>query len=122
VSDEIRRADENTDDVVTEAWERATDEIEIRCVDAAYLEPYGQWSVGVAVMEFVREGDLPYDDLRRSIERALSGVEGVERVQREDTEVWIVNGTPSGRDLVAAVAQVVDDRADELRAWYNQLT
>ena len=37
VSDEIRRADENTDDVVTEAWERVTDEPHIRCVDASYL-------------------------------------------------------------------------------------
>ena len=40
---------------MSEAWERRTDEPDIRSVDAGYLRPYGQWQVGVAVMEFVRE-------------------------------------------------------------------
>ena len=121
MSDDVRRADENVDDVVTEAWERVSDEPDIRCVDAGYLERYGYWSVGVAVMEFVREGDAPYDGLRESIEAALAAVQGVDEVQREDNEVWVVRGTPSGRELTAAVARVVDDRAGELRAWYGQL-
>ena len=72
-------------------------------------------------MEFVREGDPPYEELRRAIEAALTQVAGVEEVEREDTEVWIVRGATSGRELTAAVAQVVDDRADALRAWYNRL-
>ena len=121
MSDEIRRADENTDDVVTEAWERVTDEPHIRCVDASYLASFREWQVGVAVMEFVREGDPPYDELRQAIEAALAHVTGVEEVEREDTEVWLVRGAASGRELTAAVAQVVDDRADKLRAWYNRL-
>ena len=72
-------------------------------------------------MEFVREGEAPYEGLRDAIETALAAVHGVEEVQREDNEVWVVRGTPSGRELTAAVARVVDDRADELRAWYDQL-
>jgi hypothetical protein len=72
-------------------------------------------------MEFVRRGDPPYEDLRRAIEDALASVAGVEGVWREDTEVWLVGGSPSGRELVAAVARVVDDRADELRDWCSRL-
>src|SRR5262245_46468523 len=117
VSDELRRADENLDDVVTEAWERVSDEPHLRCVDRGYLEPYGYWSVGVAVMEFVREGEPPYEGLRDAIEAALAGVHGVEQVLQEDNEVWAVRGAPSGRELTVAVARVVDDRADELRTW-----
>ena len=121
MSDEIRRADENTDDVVIEAWERVTDEPDIRCVDAAYLATFQEWQVGVAVMEFVREGDPPAAALRAEIEAALAHDIGVEEVGHEDTEVWLVRGATSGRELTAAVAQVVDDQADKLRAWYNRL-
>ena len=41
---------------------------------------------GVAVMEFVREGDQLYEALRFAIESALRSVVGVQDVQREDTE------------------------------------
>ncbi len=119
-SDEVRRAPESLDEVVTEAWERVTDEPDIRCVCSGYLEPYGEWSVDVAVMEFVREGDPPYEGLRDAIESALRDVSGVTHVLREDTETWIVRGAASGRELTAVVAQVVDARANELRAWYSR--
>jgi hypothetical protein len=121
VSDDIERADSVLDDVVSEAWERRTDEPDIRSVDAGYLRPYGQWQVGVAVMEFVREGDAPYEGLRRAIEAALGSVAGATGVAREDTETWLVSGSPSGMELVAAVARVLDERAGELRAWYEHL-
>jgi hypothetical protein len=35
-----------------------------------------------------------------------------------DTEVWFVTGTPSGEALVRAVAEVVDDLAEPMRAYY----
>jgi hypothetical protein len=121
VSDEIRRAIENIDDVTTESWDRMTDEPDIRWVTASFVATSQLWDVDVAVMEFVRRGDPPYEDLRRAIEDALASVAGVEGVWREDTEVWLVGGSPSGRELVAAVARVVDDRADELRDWCSRL-
>jgi hypothetical protein len=34
-----------------------------------------------------------------------------------DREVWFVIGTPSGEALVRAVAAVVDDLADQARAY-----
>jgi hypothetical protein len=72
-------------------------------------------------MEFVREGDPPYEELRQAIEAAIVGVPGVAHVEREDTEVWFATGSPSGRELTEAVARVLDDRAGRLRAWYAGL-
>jgi hypothetical protein len=120
-NDLVRRADRDTDDVVTEAWERVTDEPEIRCVDAGRLDREDGWQVGVAVMEFVRDGDPPYDELVRAIEAAVRSVAGVTGVQREDTEVWWVTGSPSGEQLTQAVADAIDQHADALREHYHRL-
>lgn len=76
----------------------------------------GRWQVGVYVMEFVREDPLE-SELRRRIAAALESVEGVETAQREDREVWFITGTPSGAALVRAVAEVVDDLADQTRPY-----
>ena len=122
MSDDIERDEDSDDDVVTEAWGRGTNEPDIRGVGAAYLAPYDEWQVSVNVMEFVRVGDPPYEPVRRAIEAALGSVPGTAGVEREDTETWLVSGTPSGRELVAAVAQVLDERVDELRAWYHRPT
>ena len=119
-SEAVRPDPDCLDDVVTEAWTRTTDEPDIRGVDAGWLAPHGQWQVGVAVMEFVREGDPPYEDLRRAIESALAGVAGVQRVEREDTEVWLATGSVSGKELIESVARVIDERAEQLRAWYHR--
>jgi hypothetical protein len=67
-------------------------------------------------MEFVREGPLE-GELRRRIAAALRSVEGVETAEEMDTEVWFVTGTPAGEALVRAVAEVVDDLADQTRAY-----
>jgi hypothetical protein len=61
-------------------------------------------------------GDPLEAELRQRIDSALRGVDGVGDVAEEDREVWYVTGTPSGKDLVRAAAQVVDDLAGRARA------
>lgn len=92
------------------------DDGEVRFVEATRIHPAGGWNVDVAVMEFVREGPLE-GELRRRIAAALRSVEGVETAEEMDTEVWFVTGTPAGEALVRAVAEVVDDLADQTRAY-----
>ena len=75
----------------------------------------GGWNVTVAAMEFVRQEPLE-GELRRRVATALRSVEGVESADEMDTEVWFVTGTPSGEAQVRAVAEVLDDLAEQTRA------
>ena len=101
-------------DNADEAWERdiEVDDGEVRWVGADRIGFAAGWNVSVSVMEFVREGPLE-DELRRRIAAALRSVEGVETADEMDTEVWFVTGTPSGEALVRAVAEVLDDLAEQ---------
>ncbi len=106
-----------------EAWAHVTDEPDIRLVEATKDEHRlsgGDWVLSVAVMEFVRIGDPPYAELVQAIEAAALNVPGVSGIQRQDTEVWLVDGSPSGEQLTRTVAEVIDARADALRAWYGR--
>jgi hypothetical protein len=117
---EVRRVRVDDSD---EAWERdiEVDDGEARWVGATRIRarellggghsPAG-WNVTVAAMEFVREEPLE-GELRRRIAAALRSVEGVETAGEMDTEVWFVTGTPSGEALVRAVAEVLDDLAEQ---------
>jgi hypothetical protein len=71
-------------------------------------------------MEFVREKPLE-GDLRRAIASQLSSVAGVTAVAEEDREVWVVEGTPSGRDLVEAAGRALDSLAGRSRQHYEGL-
>ena len=114
--DQIRRIPaDDLDDDTDEAWERVTDDPDFLGVDATHIAGESWWQVGVAVAEFVRQDPLERE-LRQRIARALGGVHGVQGVDEEDREVWLVTGTPSGEALVQAVAQVVDDIAPAARA------
>ena len=55
-------------------------------------------------------------ELRQRTVNALRGVSEVTRVEEKGREEWFLAGTTSGNALVAAVAQVVDDLADQIRA------
>jgi hypothetical protein len=85
---------------VDEAWERLTDDPEVRGVETARIDEIGGWQVTVWVMEFVRQDPL---EIRRRIGAALRAVERVIMADEEDREVWFVTGTPSGRNLTAAL-------------------
>jgi len=104
-----------------EAWVRRSTEPHLRSVEAVKNEG-GGWSVAVAAMEFVRPEHAAHQELQQAIEDAIESVPGVTEVEREVNRVWWASGTPSGEDLARAVADVLDEHADRLRAEYNDLT
>ncbi|MEM8902170.1 MAG: hypothetical protein AAGA17_01000 [Actinomycetota bacterium] len=110
------------DDEVAESWTRRTDDPELRAVEAGRYRVAGQWPwhVTVAVAEFVRSAPLEREFVA-AISGALRSVVGVTDVHHEDREVWIVAGTPSGEDLVRAVAAQVDRFAVRIEALLNEL-
>jgi hypothetical protein len=112
---EVRRVpDEEVDG--EEAWERLTEESEIRGVEATRHDDDGwPWSVSVSVMEFIREEPLE-SEIRHAMIVTLWAVLDVTAVAEEDREVWIVAGAPSGEALVRAAATVVDAFAVRARA------
>lgn len=116
VSDEVRRIPDDHAGT-QEAWQRLTDDPDVRGVEAGRHEgPEGwYWNVTIGVAGFLREDPLE-TELRQRIGSALRGVDGVADVAEEDREVWYVTGTPSGEALVRAAAKVVDDLADRARS------
>jgi hypothetical protein len=100
-----------------EGWVRAGGEFEL--VEAV-RHPAGFWHVAVAAMEFVRSEPLE-SELRAAIAVALGAVPGVETVDEDDREVWLVTGEVSGEGLVDAVAGVIDGRADALARHLDSL-
>ena len=111
MSDRIRRLTEDEVDG-DEGWIRETDEPELRDLEASRYDE--DWQVTVAVAEFLREEPLE-GELRRGMASALNGVAGVVAVDEEDREVWRVEGSPSGQDLLRAAARAVDALADAAR-------
>jgi hypothetical protein len=114
VTDDVEQI-EPADFEVGEEWLRETDEPDIRAVSASRIDKIGAWQVNVWVMEFVRSDPLE-SELGQRIGSALLAVPGVISADEDDRETWRVTGTPSGKALVEAAAQVVDDLADRTRA------
>lgn len=98
-----------------EAWERLTDDPDVRGIETLRVEEIGGWQVTVYAMEFVRDGSLE-TDMRERLATALRAVNGVAMADEQDREVWFVTGTPSGKELTEAAARVVDELAGEIRA------
>ena len=113
----VRRVpDGEWDDAILEAWERDCEEPDLRHVTAIRGDDdEWPWAVSASVMEFVREDPLE-TELRDAMVAALTAVPLVTEVVRQDREVWIVGGSPSGEELVAATARVVDHFLDRTRA------
>jgi hypothetical protein len=103
-----------------EEWLRETDEPDVRAVSAVRNDEIGGWQVVIWAMEHVRSDPLE-SELRRRITSALQVVTGVTSAEEQDREHWFVTGTPSGRALVEAAAQVVDDLAARTRAHIRRL-
>ena len=111
------------DDDFAEAWSREIAglvERDVHGVNAFRWRRVAKWNwqVDVWVMAHVR--DVPLEgELRRRIAEALRGVPGVIEAKEGDREFWIVRGEPNGGALVTAVAGVVDELADEIRAYLD---
>ncbi len=108
---------EPVDEEIDQEWSRATAEPDVRGVEAVHWKDAEDWpwQVTVGAHEFVRNGSLA-DLMDERIYAALAAVPRVAQVFREDTEMWIVDGDPSGAELVTAVAAVLDELQDDIRA------
>jgi hypothetical protein len=53
--------------------------------------------------------------------RSLEGTRRLEDewLENQDREIWFVTGAPSGKALIQAAAQVIDDLVDEARAYMH---
>lgn len=119
-SEQFREVPESErDEEALEEWERPSAEPQITGVYATKVSLTGwSWQVSFAVLEFVGDDALE-SELTTAIVDALSAVVGVGEVAREDREVFVVKGTPSGQDLLEAASRVVDRMSDRLREHFD---
>jgi hypothetical protein len=109
------------DEEVLEEWQRSTAEPAIRNVYATKVSQTGwSWQVSFGILEFVREDPLR-GELLMAITDELTGLDGVDQVAQDDTEVFVVRGSPTGEDLVRAAGRAVDALSGRLREHYDQL-
>jgi hypothetical protein len=80
----------------------------------------GGWAVSVDAAEFVREEPLE-SEMRTCVREALLTVAGVTSVEEEDREVWRVEGTPTGPDLLTALGAALDTLEEKFRAHMESL-
>ena len=104
-----------SDDEILEEWVRGVEDgvLGVDCTRSDHGD--WPWQVAVCVMEFLPAGSLR-SQLVSAITASLRGVPGVRDAQQEDCEVWAIAGDPSGRELVQAVAAVIDQFASRARA------
>jgi hypothetical protein len=97
-----------SDNEFEEVWTHYSPTQPLLSVDAAKWREVSEyrWQVSVCLAEFVRD-PLIEQILDPAIYDALRKTANVEDVQREDTEVWIVSGEPSGRELVMSVGAAI---------------
>ena len=101
-----------TDDELLEQWTRTGPDPELTGVEVLLL-PDHPWQIVVSMAELVRTGPL-LPRLEQAVFSAIQAVPGVTQVAREDTEVWLAWGTPTGEALAHAVATVVDTLSPEV--------
>ena len=91
------------DEVISECW-RADDmaQPDYQMVNAV-LHNWDEfaWQVYFAAPCLIREDPFALE-MERCLNQALGKVPGVKKVMREDTEKWIVDGSPDGVELVKA--------------------
>lgn len=111
---------ESIDSEVLESWVRIChkNHAQFHSVDAVRVDDEEfPWYVYFSAGEFIREE--PYVSiLNNAIARSLSSVEGVEEAFHEDTEKYVISGSPQGEDLVRTVSEAIDLFMEEnLEKW-----
>lgn len=111
---DVRQVDP-IDETLLEEWQSVTDDVEVLGVDAyRHDADTWPWQVFVSALEFVRSEPLE-TELATAITDALQIVHGVERAVREDREVWAIEGSPSGDDLVRATVLALGKHELQIR-------
>jgi hypothetical protein len=103
---------EPADDEIQEEWIYQSED-DVRTVSAHLAESV--WSVVIWSQANFRDDPLG-NELRERSQAALRAVPSVTDVTEADNETWDVTGDVTGPDLIRAVARVVDDMAERLRA------
>ncbi len=96
-----------------------TDEPHILGVTVSQEEPQ-LWVVFINVAEFVREEPLEAE-FRSTVERSLSGVNGVKSVVEADREVWVVEGNVQGEELLRATVSGLKTIHEKLKAYVESI-
>jgi|SRR5215472_188554 len=112
MSDADVQQTEPADDDIQEEWIYQVED-DVRTVSAHLTE--GVWSVVIWSQANFRDDPLGIE-LRERSQAALQAVPSVTEVTEADNETWEVAGDVTGPDLIRAVARVVDDMAERLRA------
>jgi hypothetical protein len=120
VSEEVRRG-EPMDEQIAECWWRlpaGDDECSLRGVEVARWReesvPF-DWTATVWAREFFRLDSLGLE-LKQRVESAILAVPGVTSADNGNWETWNITGKASGEAICRAVADVVDELADRMRA------
>ena len=108
MSDVIAQFDPDED--FEEQWQRTTDEPNFRDLSVSRSRWAEEWSLWVNAAEFIRDEPLE-GEFRSGLDAALRAVPNVTDVREEDREVWIITGTATGPELIAAASVVVDSIA-----------
>ena len=109
------------DDAILEEWSRVTDDEDVLGVGThRTADDEWYWIVFVNVAEFIRTEPLQ-SQLAIAITRALEKAPGVNKVVREDREVWLLEGDTSGEELIRACAKALAELEEKLRAAISDL-
>lgn len=112
------------DEEVLEEWVRVLDKNHVQFHSVyAYklLDEEFSWYVIFGAAEFIRESPF-VEQLNESVYRAIMRVDGVDSAFHEDTEKYVISGSPSGKALVHSVSTEVDMFIKEnLAAWEDSV-
>ena len=115
---EIKQVDQ-VDDGILAHWEATADNIDLFGIAAVNEDlPEYQWSVGVHSAEFICDEPLE-SKFRYRIAEAIRAVKGVNKLEEADREVWIVDGTLNGRELLEAIVKVLVELKPEIVTYLS---
>lgn len=105
---------------ILEQWEVVAENPDIFGISIAKQDSIDfSWSIVVNAAEFIRDDPLE-TKFRNRIARALSSIEGVKQVEEADREVWVVSGSPEGREMAKAVVDVLISLNDEIQSYIEE--
>ena len=115
---EIKQVDQ-VDDGILAHWEATADNIDLFGIAAVNEDlPEYQWSVCVNAAEFICDEPLE-SKFRSRIAEAIRAVKGVNKLEEADREVWIVDGTLNGRELLEAIVKVLVELKPEIVTYLS---
>jgi hypothetical protein len=117
----INSSDEFFDEC-EEQWVYITDESDLMGVDASRdVDEGDDWRISISVSEFIRDEALA-STLHSSILKALEDVDGVDAVEQEDREVWLVEGSANATALISACVIQLKLLYPQLRTAYDAVS